>query len=121
MYAILCEGLKICDGQLQKHGAAHGRGIYTAEDPSVSLGYSRPPSPGWRASNYNDVRVLFGCELSGAHSTPVAMPGIHVETDLSMLIVRYVFLIPAGFSYPILAHVEPAMGIAFASLRSGAV
>lgn len=51
VYAILCEGLKICDGQLQKHGAAHGQGIYTAEDPSVSLGYSRPPSPGWRASN----------------------------------------------------------------------
>ena len=81
----------------------------------------RPPKPGWPASNYKNARVLLGCELSGAYSTPAAMPGIRLMTDLSMLTVRYVFLIPAGFSYAIRAHVEPAIGIAFASLRSGAV
>jgi len=111
VYAILCEVLKICDGQ----------GIYTAKDPSMSLGYSRPPGLGWPASNYKNARVLLGCELSGAHSTPAEMLGIHVVTDLSMLMVRYVFLIPAGFSCPIRAHVEPAMEIAFASLRLGPV
>lgn len=48
VYVILCEGLKICDGQLQKHGAAHGQGICTAADHSVSLGYSVLRSQGGR-------------------------------------------------------------------------
>ena len=116
LYAIMCEGLKICSGtSLQIHGAASGAGIYAAEEPITSWSYSLHPQPNWRGSSFNNVRVLLGLEAAG----PVVGSGIHVVKDASTLIVRYVFLIPTSAVIPAAANVAPAMLSVYKSLRAG--
>ncbi|KAL8745478.1 MAG: hypothetical protein Q9190_002388 [Brigantiaea leucoxantha] len=122
LYPILRQGLRVCSGtSLQRHGAAHGSGIYMAEEPSTSWGYARD-APGVSAlkwSNIKDMRVLLGCELAGVSTA--SYPGIHVISDPSRLVVRYVFLMPPSAQMPLARHVEPAMRSVFANLRSRAV
>ncbi|MCJ1294460.1 hypothetical protein MMC34_006018 [Xylographa carneopallida] len=121
LYAILCQGLRVCSGtSLQLHGSSYGAGIYMAEEPKTAYSYATASvvsGSGWTHSAYPYVRVLLGCEYIGA-SQARSTNGIHVITDASELMVRYVFLLPPGVSPPLAAHVAPAMMSVFASLRS---
>lgn len=97
-----------------------------AEEPTTAWGYAQKAAvttgvatTGWKGSMYHDLRVLLGCELVGAAVPVVA--GIHVITDPSRLMVRYIFLMPPTARMPIARHVVPAMSSVFASLRSGAI
>ncbi|MCJ1386186.1 hypothetical protein MMC17_009312 [Xylographa soralifera] len=121
LYAILCQGLKACSGtSLERHGSAYGAGIYMAEEPKTAWSYataSTVSGKGWTHSAYSSVSVLLGCEYTGA-SQARSTNGIHVVTDASELMVRYVFLMPLRVNPPLAAHVAPAMMSVFASLRS---
>jgi hypothetical protein len=118
--AILAQGLRVCSGtSLQRTGAAHGKGIYMAEEPHTSLIYSAP-STSWRNSGLANMRLLLGCEvIAGAGRNPTST--IHVITDELSVIVRYMFLLPGEARVPIANHVVPAMGSGMSALRSGAV
>ncbi|MCJ1411062.1 hypothetical protein MMC19_005150 [Ptychographa xylographoides] len=130
LYAILAQGLRVCSGTaLQRHGAAHGAGIYMAAEPATAWSYATSvsaasagasaSSTGWKNSAMKkNARVLLGCEFAGSASTS-SSSGIHVVTNPSQLMVRYIFLMPPGTATPLAAHITPAMLSVFASLRSG--
>lgn len=99
------------------NGMALGRGVYCAEDQSSCIGYAGNTGSSWRHSELGNMRIMLGCEL--ANYTPPISGSFHVIADEARLLVRYVFLLPAEYQPPIRAHVEPAMSIAFGSLRSG--
>jgi hypothetical protein len=115
--AILAQGLKVCSGtSLQKTGAAHGKGIYLAEDPATSLTYSSSQIS-WRNSGLTNTRLLLGCEVIGTGRS--VSPGIHVVTDTASVMVRYVFFLTSSASAPIANHIVPAMGSGMSALRTG--
>jgi hypothetical protein len=116
LYPILCQGLRVCSGTpLARHGAARGSGIYMANEPSTSWHYAISNTAlNWRKSIYKNTRVLLGCEFVG---TSQGTGGIHVISDPSTLIVRYLFLFPTGATAPLAAHMTPAMISGIASLR----
>jgi hypothetical protein len=121
--AILAQGLRVCSGtSLQRTGAAHGKGIYMAEEPATSLIYSAPCTS-WRNSGLANMRLLLGCEvISGGGGIRVGSSSVvHVVTDESTVIVRYLFLLTGEERAPIAGHVVPAMGSGMSALRSGAV
>ena len=117
LHAILCQGLRVLSNtSLMRHG---GYGIYTTDEPATSWAYTQatPCGSGWRHSAFSNHRVLLGCELAGAKP---GRNGIHVITDPTRLMVRYVFLLdPNTTSVPRAKDVTPAMQSVFASLRSG--
>lgn len=122
LYAILCQGLKVCSGtSLQAHGAAYGNGIYCANEPSMALAYAtasrKPDFTGWRYSSFDSVKVLLGLAYAG----PTTTNGIHVVSDPNLLILRYIFICPVLFQAPIANHIRLAMQSMFASLRYGRV
>jgi len=120
LYAILSQGLKILTStSLQRHGGAHGTGIYLAEEPSVASGYANVGGAGWIDSPFKNCEVILGCEYAGDDRAIMA-PGIYVVTDTSRVIVRHVFLTPTGMQMPERRHVEPAMMSVYNSLRSRA-
>jgi hypothetical protein len=125
LYRILCQGLHIGGGtKWARHGASYGNGIYVAEDPATSLGYTSGhsgSSSGWRASIFQNVRVVLGCELIGASDFTSPTRGIYVVKIPSRLMVRYIFLFSASAAAPAAQHVTPALLSAFASLRKGSV
>jgi len=123
LFAITCQGLRVLSNTpLQAHGAASGAGVYCAEEPSMSWGYSSQPFPAqnnWAQSQFKNFRVLLGVETAGPS---VGNGRMHVVRDPTTLCVRYVFLIPAGVAtVPVAAHITPAMLSVFSSLRSGAL
>lgn len=122
LYAIIRDGLRVMSsGRLQKHGAALGRGIYVADEPVTSWSYATPPAPGsgWGSSSLKNTRILLGCEY--ASPGVQASHGVHVVTDDTKLMVRYIFMCPPTTALPIAAHVAPAMMIGYNSLRNGSV
>jgi hypothetical protein len=127
LYSILCQGLRVCSGNsaLQRHGASYGTGIYVAEEPVTSMVYAKAHTApyagsGWHSSTFTNVSVLLACEASG--NIPLnRSPGIHVVPNPNMLILRYIFLVPAGVKVPLARHIVPAMASVFASLRSGSL
>ncbi|KAF2838190.1 hypothetical protein M501DRAFT_1017212 [Patellaria atrata CBS 101060] len=120
LYAILCQGLRVCSGtELQRNGAAYGKGVYMAEEPSTSWPYARLSTHSWKNSIFKSVRVLLGCELAG-ESVPKA-GNIHMIEDASRLMVRYIFVMPEETRAPLASHLTTAMMSVFNSLRSGAV
>jgi len=125
LYRILCQGLCISGGtKWARHGASYGNGIYVAEDPATSLGYTSShwgASSGWGASIFQNVRVVLGCELIGASDFTSPTRGIYVVKHPSRLMVRYVFLFSASAAAPAAQHIAPAMLSAFASLKRGSV
>jgi hypothetical protein len=117
--SILSQGLKVCSGTpLQRTGAAHGHGIYMAEEPATSFSYS-PAAVSWRMSGLHNMKMMFGCEVVG-NGNPVSS-GIHVISDQKDVIVRYVFLFSSSAVAPIANHVVSPMLSAMTALRSGAV
>jgi len=123
LYAILTQGLQVgSGGPLQRHGAFGGYGIYVSENPNTALAYATPniaPTSEyrWHSSNFDNVRVMLGCEASGngvGYSSDV-----HVIQDPSMLIVRYIFLMPPAATAPLSSHIVPRMASIFATLHSG--
>jgi hypothetical protein len=118
--AILAQGLKVCSGtSLQRTGAAHGKGIYMAEEPVTSLTYSAQATS-WRNSGLANMRLLLGCEVVVGAGRSVSS-GIHLVTDEMGVMVRYIFLLTGGVSAPIANHVVPAMASGMNALRTGAV
>ena len=124
LHAILCQGLKVLSKTpLMRHAAARGSGVYTADEPATAWSYAEPTpcgsaGSGWKHSSFSNHRVLLGCELAGEKP---GKDGIHVITDPTRLMVRYVFLLEPKASMPRAKDVRPAMQSVFASLRSGAV
>ncbi|EME38993.1 hypothetical protein DOTSEDRAFT_57293 [Dothistroma septosporum NZE10] len=124
LWPILCEGLKILSStSFQTHGAAYGSGIYLAESPATAVGYAsqvlcQQPTFAANHSPYVNKKVLLGIEYAGDDA--LRGNGIHVATDPSKLLLRYVFLLPEGFRAPIANHVVPAMLSNFSTLRNGA-
>ncbi|ORY17008.1 hypothetical protein BCR34DRAFT_584065 [Clohesyomyces aquaticus] len=117
LFPILVDGLRVADHTLQLNGAAYGAGIYCGDDPRTSWGFSGTTGQSWSRSTMKNMHVMLGCELAPA--TPGNHGTVHVITDATRLLVRYVFLLPPSFQPPIRVHVEPAMTTAFAKLRSG--
>ena len=122
LHAILCQGLRILSNTpLGLHGASFGSGIYTADEPATSLSYAQasPCGSGWKHSAFSNHGVLLGCEFVG--QKPGGSSDIHVITDPTRLMVRYVFMLDPGTTYvPKAKDVTPVMQSVFASLRSGA-
>ncbi|KAH7411861.1 hypothetical protein DE146DRAFT_784479 [Phaeosphaeria sp. MPI-PUGE-AT-0046c] len=117
--AILAQGLRVCSGtSLQRTGAAHGKGIYMAEEPATSMSYS-PAAISWRNSGLNNMRLLLGCEVVGEARS--ASKGIRLITDNNSVIVRYIFLLRSTATVPIANHLVPAMASSMVALRMGAV
>jgi hypothetical protein len=117
--AILAQGLKVCSGtSLQRTGAAYGRGIYLAEEPATSLRYASATTS-WRNSGLCNMKLLLGCEVIDVGKS--VSKSIHVVTDKSSVMVRYILLLPNDASAPIANHVVPAMAIGMRALRTGAV
>lgn len=120
MYAILSQGLKDLSGTaLQRHGQAYGKGIYVSTEPATAWGYAQAGQKSWNASNFNNHKVLLACELTGTWTA--ASGNIHVITDPSCLMVRFVFMMPNTASIPASQHVVPALSSVFANLRSGSL
>jgi hypothetical protein len=119
LYAILCQGLRQMSGtRLAQHGASYGKGIYMAEEPLTSWSYALPNSSlAWSKSRYKNTKVLLGCEFAGGSNTNVAVPGVHVISDASTLMLRYIFLFPSDATAPRAADITPAMLSGIASLR----
>ena len=121
LHAILCQGLRVLSHTpLQRNGVAFGSGVYTADEPATSLRYAQaaPCGSGWKHSAFSKHRVLLGCEFAGKKP---GKNGIHVITDPTRLMLRYVFMLdPDTTSVPKAKDVAPAMQSVFASLRSGA-
>ncbi|KAF2128963.1 hypothetical protein P153DRAFT_423391 [Dothidotthia symphoricarpi CBS 119687] len=115
--AILTHGLRTCSGtSLQRTGAAYGNGIYLAEDPAMSFTYSAA-ALSWKNSKLHNMRMLLGCEAVGNGKS--VSPGIHVITDQSAVMVRYVLLFAKGGAPPIAGHMVPAMASGMRGLRMG--
>ncbi|KAF2737632.1 hypothetical protein EJ04DRAFT_574375 [Polyplosphaeria fusca] len=118
LFPILCQGLVVASNSaLSINGAAYGAGVYCGHDMSPSWGFSGSTAQSWRNSSLGNLRVMLGCELAPASGPTHG--GVHVVTDESRLLVRYVFLLPEGFAPPVRAHVEPAMMTGIARLRAG--
>jgi hypothetical protein len=117
LYLILCRGLQSGTGKWQRHGAAYGPGIYLADEPATALSFAKASQTTWPRSSLDTCKVVLGVELAG--SKPPLATGIHVATDPTTVVVRYVFMFTISAVAPIARHVEPAMRSAFASLRSG--
>ncbi|KAE8452970.1 hypothetical protein EG329_012157 [Mollisiaceae sp. DMI_Dod_QoI] len=118
LFLILTEGLKVMSNTpFMLTGAARGAGIYCGDDQGASLHYSGSTGQSWRNSTLGNMRVMLGCELASAG--PSALGNYHVVADENSLLVRYVFLLPATYQAPPRHHVEPAMNITYANLRSG--
>ncbi|KAL9067663.1 MAG: hypothetical protein Q9161_006745 [Pseudevernia consocians] len=118
LHAILCQGLRVQSGTaLQRHGAAHGAGIYMVDEPSVAWGYATVSTGGWRSSKLKNQQLLLGCELAGPKPQAVR-GGIYVITDATRLAVRYVFLLGSDARMPAAKDVGIPMQSVFQSLRS---
>ena len=122
LHAILCQGLRVLSHTpLMRNGSSLGGGVYTADEPATSWAYAKaaPCGSGWKHSAFSNHPVLLGCELAGEKP---GTNGIHVITDPTRLMVRYVFLLdPNTRSMPRAKDVTPAMQSVFASLRSRAL
>jgi hypothetical protein len=116
--AILAQGLRVCSGtSLQRTGAAHGQGIYLAEEPATSLTYASTTTS-WRNSGLSNTRLLLGCEVVGDGKR--VSVGIHVVKDEASVMVRYIFLLANGASAPIANHILSPMASGMRALRTGA-
>lgn len=119
LHAILCQGLRVQSGTaLQRHGAAHGAGIYMADEPSLAWGYATASTGGWKSSKLKNMKLLLGCELAGS-KPQASYAGIYVITDATRLAVRYIFLLKSDARMPAAKDVKTPMQSGFQSLRSG--
>ena len=117
LHAILCQGLRVQSGtDLQRHGAAHGAGIYMADEPRVAWGYATVSAGGWGSSKLKNKTLLLGCELAGPKPQAV-WGGIYVITDATRLAVRYVFLLGSDARMPAAKDVGIPMKSVFQNLR----
>jgi hypothetical protein len=119
LFRILTEGLKVMSNTpFMLVGAANGPGIYCGEDQATSLGFVGSTGKSWRNSTLGNMSLMLGCELA---ATGPPSQWYHVVKDENSLRVRYVFLLPPSYQPPPRHHVEPAMNIVLANLRSGAL
>ena len=129
LYPVLAQGLRVLSGTpLQKHGAAHGTGIYLSREPSYAMSFASSARTVKAASaffnsrtDFNNVQVLLGCEHAGNDTGARSSSQIHVITDPTRVIVRYIFLVPPGAQMPKAQHLKIPMLSTFSTLRSTAV
>ncbi len=120
LHAILCQGLRVQSGtDLQRHGAAHGAGVYMADEPRVAWGYATAHVGGWKASKLKNMKLLLGCELAGPKPAAVSGGGIYVIGDATRLAVRYVFLLKSEARMPAAKDVGIPMMSVVRGLRGG--
>jgi len=113
LWRVLTGGLRnMTDGPFMIHGAVNGPGIYLAQEPSVSLGYSGVFTTTWRHSAFTGKTVLLGCELEG-HTDQAT----HVVPEEARVLVRFIILGPPGFTAPQARLIGDAMKTTFAALR----
>jgi hypothetical protein len=101
------------------NGAVHGNGTYLAEEPHMSVGYARFMTDRWANSVFGidaDYSVLLACELAGVGDT-AGPNGFWIVKRDELIMVRYVFLLPRGWTAPERRHVEDAFMAAFRRLR----
>ena len=130
LYPVLAEGLRVLSGTpLQKHGALHGAGIYMARDPNTTMGYAsvtQKTNGNFNAffnsrSDFRDARILLGCEHAGNDKGKNSRGGVHVITDPTRVMVRYIFVVPPGVKPPRAQDISMPMLSTFNSPRSTAV
>ena len=128
LYPILAQGLRVQSGTaLQRHGAHYGHGIYLAQEPSVAMSYASGAGSNssdvtffnWR-QEFQQARLLLGCEHAGKYTGLGGLTGVHVITDPSRVMVRYIFLVPPNAQMPRAQDISIPMLSAFNSLRSSA-
>ena len=99
-HSILRMGLKnYSNTKYMSAGAAHGAGIYTAEQSSTSLGYCRggQGSMTWKGSIFGqDVCCMALCEIVGPKSQWDKNNGMYVISDEESVATRYFFLFDAA-------------------------
>ncbi|KAF1808251.1 hypothetical protein P152DRAFT_228311 [Eremomyces bilateralis CBS 781.70] len=117
LFSILANGLRIMHGRAILHGSTYGSGIYLGDDQRTSIHFSGSTGQSWRHSALNNLNVMLGCELAAYAPSPHGK--VHLVTDEKRVLVRYVFLLPPNYVCPPRRHVEPAMQVACAMLRSG--
>jgi RNA polymerase-binding transcription factor DksA len=125
LYAILVQGLKICSHTpLQKHGAASGPGIYTGREPGTATSYAAATQTNNNFNGFYNSRtdfrnssVILGLEHAGNHG---GGGGVHVVTDPTRILLRYIFIIPPHTNAPRASDIVPAMLNAFQSLKTAA-
>jgi hypothetical protein len=81
------------------------------------MAYAPQALGNWPNSQFGNVRVLLGCEMTGLSTNMTQQ--IHVVPSSNSVIVRYVFLFTQGAAIPFRKHIEPAMSSAYAALWSG--
>ncbi|RDW95268.1 hypothetical protein BP5796_01031 [Coleophoma crateriformis] len=86
----------ISTGFIPAYDVSHGRGLFLAEDPSISYWYAtmRPVMEEWRNTPFASFGAILGCEVSG-NGRPIS-PHIHCVNVLSSVMVRYIFLVTPG-------------------------
>lgn len=80
--------------------------------------YSTVIATPWPGSSFGSAGCVLACELAG-HST--SSRGIHVVSDPTRIMVRYIFLHTQGFRAPAAKDIVPAIQIVCAALRSGSI
>jgi ubiquitin-protein ligase len=90
-YSIMRNGIKVCSNtELMTAGAAHGKGIYTSDNFSTSLGYC--------GYNYNSKIIMGVFEVVGTKSDYKPGGSIFVIPSDDILILRYILCFPHNLS-----------------------
>ena len=129
LYPVLAQGLRVLSGTpLQKHGAVHGSGIYMAREPNTAMGYAsvtQKSGNNYKAffnsrSDFQNATILLGCEHAGNDTGSTRLGGVHVISDPTKVIVRYIFVVPSGVKPPRALDISTPMLSTFNSLRTTA-
>jgi hypothetical protein len=107
LFPILCQGLR---------PLPPSNGIWMAEEPNYSIyGYSRPIGATWANSQFSGMsayKVLLACELAENRQLDV-----HTIYDGTLVMVRYVILLPQTLQTLMRATIEEAFTSVFSQLH----
>ena len=128
LYGILTQGIKVCSNtDLQKHGAARGVGIYTGREPETAWGYAACTQANANfngfynsRADFRDSSIVLGLEHAGNDTGGNRRSGVHVIKDATILIVRYILVVPPNVNSPKASDIAPTMLKTFHSLRASA-
>ncbi|KAK3046686.1 hypothetical protein LTR09_011833 [Extremus antarcticus] len=124
LYSILTQGLRVLSGtDLMKHGQAHGQGIYLTNNPGVawsiagSLASASSEAFFRSRPDFQNAAVVLGCEHAGNDNSDRGS-NVHVVTDESRIMVRYIFLFQPGTPAPRAQDISGPMLSTFSYLRA---
>jgi hypothetical protein len=114
LYAILTQGLQVLSNTpLMNNAAVHGPGIYMAREPSTAWMYAAKAATVAMSSfftsrpDFLNARVVLVCEHAGNNDG--VGHGIHVVTDVSRLMLRYLFIYQDGVAAPRAQDISTAL------------